>query len=76
MTLEQAVEMVFRGETPEQYKKRIERIKRLANERDDLMDAIEVLGDDPRAIRKQKRAAKVVQMIERLEYPTSKGVEK
>lgn len=67
MTFEQMIEMVFRGETPKQYKKRIARIKRLANERDDLMDAIEVLGDDPRATRKQKRLAKVLQMIEDLE---------
>lgn len=66
MTLEQAIEMVFRSETPEQYKKRIARIKRLANERDDLMDAIEVLGDDLRAKRKRKRLAKVIQMIEHL----------
>lgn len=62
--MEQAIEMVIRGETPKQFKKRIARIKRLANERDDLIDAIEVLGADPRAIRKQKRLAKVVQMLD------------
>ena len=66
MTLEQAFEMLFRDETPEQYKKRLARIKRLANERYDLIDAIEVLADDPRAEKKKKRLAKVEQMIEGL----------
>lgn len=66
MAFEQMIEMVFRGETPEQHKKRIERIKRLVNERDDLMDAVEVLGDDPRAAIKKKRLAKVFQIIEHL----------
>ena len=66
MTMEQAVEMIMRGETAEQYKKRIARIRRLANERDDLEDAIDVLGDDPRAIKKQKRLEKVLTMIDEL----------
>ena len=59
MTIAQALEMIDRGETPEQYEKRVRRIRRLANERDDLQDAIEVLGDDPRAEKKRARLAKV-----------------
>lgn len=66
MAFEQMIELVFRGETTKQFKKRIARIKRLANERDALIDAIEVLGDDPRAAIKKKRLAKVVQIIEHL----------
>lgn len=67
MTLAQAFEMIDRGETPEQYEKRVKRLRRLLNERYDLEDAIEVLGDDPRADKKKKRLAKVVAMIEMLE---------
>ena len=67
MTLAQAFEMIDRGETPEQYEKRVKRLRRLYNERYDLEDAIEVLGDDPRADKKKKRLAKVVAMIETLE---------
>ena len=67
MTLAQAFEMIDRGETPEQYEKRVKRLRRLYNERYDLEDAIEVLGDDPRADKKKKRLAKVVVMIEMLE---------
>ena len=67
MTLAQAFEMIDRDETPEQYEKRVKRLRRLYNERYDLEDAIEVLGDDPRADKKKKRLAKVVAMIETLE---------
>lgn len=63
LTLEQALDCVSRGETQEEYVKRHKRLRRLANERDDLEDAIEVLGDDPRAEQKQKRLKKVKQMI-------------
>lgn len=66
MTIGQAIEAIMRGETEEQYRKRIKKIRRLANERDDLMDAIDVLGDDPRAEQKKARLAKVNQMIEEL----------
>lgn len=66
MNLEQAIEAIMRGETSEQYKKRQARLRRLANERDDLMDAIEVLGDDPRAEKKKARLEKVLKMIEEL----------
>ena len=66
MTIEQALEMISRGETPEEYTKRIKRIKRLANERDALEDAIDVLGEDPRAEKKKTRLAKVIDEIYRL----------
>lgn len=67
MTLVEVFEMIDRGETPEQYKKRIKRLRRLANERDDLEDAIAILGNDPRADKKRKRLAKVKIMISQLE---------
>jgi len=66
MTLAEAFEMIGRGETPEEYKKRIQRIRRLANERDALQDAIEILGDDPRADRKRARLQKVEQELTEL----------
>lgn len=66
MTLSEAFDMIGRGETPEEYKKRIQRIRRLANERDALQDAIEILGDDPRAERKRARLQKVEQELTKL----------
>lgn len=75
MTIAEALEAIDRGETAEQYKKRIARIRRLANERDDLIDAIEVLSDGrygdtekykDRVEKKQKRLAKVLAMIDEL----------
>lgn len=66
MTLSEAFDMIGRGETPEEYKKRIQRIRRLANERDALQDAIEILGDDPRAERKRERLQKVEQELTKL----------
>lgn len=59
MTLAQALEAIERGETPEQYKKRMARIRRLTNEQYDLEDAIDVLGDDPRADEKRVRLNEV-----------------
>lgn len=72
-TINQALEMISRGENPEQYEKRIKRIKRLANERDDLQDAIDILRefgncekDFVRLHKKEKRLEKVNKMIEDL----------
>ena len=59
MTLYEALDMIERGETPEQYKKRLARLRRLANERDWLILEIDVLSDDPRADKKRKRLDKV-----------------
>ena len=69
MTLAQAFEAIGRGETPEQYEKRMKRIRRLANERDDLYASLTVLtdpGDEAKAAKKQERLTKVLQMIEEL----------
>ena len=66
VTIEQALDMLSRGETQEQYKKRMERIKRLSNERYALEDAIEVLGADPRAEKKKKRLKVVTETINSL----------
>ena len=66
MTLDDALEMIKRGETPEEFKKRKSKIRRYANERDSLEDAIEVLGDDPRAEKKRARLAKVNRMLQEL----------
>jgi len=72
-TIDQALEMISRGESPEQYEKRIKRIKRLANERDDLQDAIDILRefgncekDIVRLHKKEKRLEKVNKMMEDL----------
>ena len=66
LTLIQFIEATLRGETEEKYKKRVARIRRLANERDALIDSIEVLGDDPRADKKRARLERVEKMIEEL----------
>ena len=66
VTIEQALDMLSRGETQEQYKKRMERIKRLSNEKYALEDAIEVLGADPRAEKKKKRLKVVTETINSL----------
>lgn len=66
MTIDQAIEMIMRGETAEQYKKRMAKIRRYANERDELEDAIEILGDDPRAQKKRARLEKVNKVLQEL----------
>ena len=66
LSLNQAIDAIMRGATSEEYKKRQDKIRRLANERDDLIDAIEVLGDDPRAEKKKVRLEKVLKMIDNL----------
>ena len=68
MTIKEALEMIDRGETPEQYEKRVRRIRRLANERDALRDAIEILDEyhDPRAEKKRVRLSKVLAELEAL----------
>lgn len=70
LTIEQAFEMIERGETTEQYEKRLKRVRRLANERDALTDAIEVLQEDPRYTEKvnksRARLMKVNALLEEL----------
>ena len=65
MTLAQAMEAVERGETPEQYEKRIRKMRRLSIERDFLEDAIFMLDGDKRA-KKQARLDMVNRMIQEL----------
>ena len=69
LTLSQALEAISRGETPEQYVKRIRRIRRLANERDALMDWLEICDtpeDAEAAAKKRERLNKVLAMIDEL----------
>lgn len=65
MTLAQAIEAVERGETPEEYVKRIKRLRRLGIERDFLEDAIFMLDGDKRA-KKQARLDRVNRMIQEM----------
>ena len=72
-TIDQALEMISRGETPEQYEKRVKRIRKLVNEREDLQDAIDVLKefgdcekDMVRLRKKEKRLEKVLKMMDNL----------
>ena len=69
LTLAQALEAISRGETSEQYVKRLRRIRRLANERDDLMDWLEICDtpeDAEIAAKKRERLNKVLAMIDEL----------
>ena len=69
MTVGEFFDMVDRGETPEQYEKRMRSIRRYANERDDLRDALSVLtepGDAETRAKKEKRLAVVLGHLERL----------
>lgn len=45
MNIDRAVEMIVRNETETEYKKRIEKLRKLSIERDFLEDAIELLKD-------------------------------
>ena len=65
MTLAQAIEAVERGETPEEYEKRIKRLRKLGIERDFLEDAIFMLDGEKRA-KKQARLDRVNRMIQEL----------
>lgn len=72
MTLAEAFEMIERGETPEQYKKRQSKIRRLVNEREALEDCIGVLedttepGSAERLAKKKARLIKVQDQLARL----------
>ena len=69
MTIVEALDAISRGETAEQYAKRITQIKRLVNEREKLEDALMVLTDAEdaeKAARKRKRLQKVLSQIEKL----------
>lgn len=75
MTLAEALEMIHRGETPEQYEKRVRKIRRLSEELFELRDALDILEDESlprtekdirRAAEKRARMQKVKEMLERL----------
>ncbi len=70
MKLEEAVEAIMRGETSEQYRKRLARLRRLSNERDELEDTIQLLTGDPeyeaKLTKKRRRLEKVAAEIESL----------
>lgn len=69
MNLEQAFDMIERGETPEQYKKRINALRKYCTERDFLIDEIEILTkpeDQEKAKAKRIRLKKVEQRIAEL----------
>lgn len=71
VTLAEALEMIVRGETNEQYEKRIKKLRRYCNERYDLEDAIEVLEGDPmykeKLEKKKARLKKVLKYIDELQ---------
>ena len=70
LTMVEFFEMIERGETPDQYEKRLRKIRRLVNERDQLMDWISVFDDDieeqTMIEKKRNRLNKVLAMIEEL----------
>ena len=66
MTIYEALTMIECGETPKEYKKLINKLRKLYDEMYWLIDAIDVLGDDPRAEKKKKRLDKVLETIESL----------
>lgn len=70
MTLNDVFEMIDRNETPDQFKARRQKLRRYANERDDLIDAIDVLKNDVDRVdqfnKKIARLKKVESMINEL----------
>lgn len=70
LTINEFFDMIERGETPDQYEKRLRKIRRLANERDQLMDWISVFDDDieeqTMIEKKRNRLNKVLAMIDEL----------
>lgn len=70
MTLAEAIDMINHGETPEQYRARIRKIRKYWNERYELEDALEILTlpeDKERADKKRRRLEKVIAIIEGLQ---------
>lgn len=65
-TLIEYLDMIQRGESEEEYIKRKNRLHKLSTEMYDLEDAISVLGDDPRSIKKKARLEKIKIQIEKL----------
>ena len=70
MTVREFCEMVDRGETPEQYAKRMRSIRRYVNERDALHDALSVLTEPEDAERRAKKEARLAIVLGHLERLT------
>lgn len=67
MNIVEAFDMIERGETPEQYKKRIAKIRRYTNEKYDLLDSISVLDGDIDYVQKlEKKKARLKKVEEKL----------
>lgn len=66
MTIGTALEMIARGETPEQYASRINKIRRYARERDDLEDALSVLTDPADAEKREKKLKRLAVVNEKI----------
>lgn len=67
MNISEAFEMIERGETPEEYKKRIAKIRRYTNEKYDLLDSISVLDGDINYVQKlEKKKARLKKVEEKL----------
>lgn len=64
MTISEALEMIDRGETPEAYKKRVARLRRLVNEREALEDALTVLTEPEDAARREKKERRLAAVVE------------
>ena len=70
MTVYEALDMINHGETTEQYKKRMAKLRRYVRERDDLEDWISVFDECPEdaeiVAKKRERLSKVLAKIEEL----------
>jgi len=66
MNLQDAFDMLARGETPKQYNDRISKLRKLTIERDFLLDKLTVLGDDCRSTKTQNKLNNVLTKIEKL----------
>lgn len=71
LTLSQSLEAIIRGETPEEYVKRIRKLRKYCDERYDLEDSIQVLEGDPmykeKLKKKKARLKKVLKYIDELQ---------
>lgn len=66
VTSKEFFEAIQRGETPEEYKKRKMKLRKLCNKRDELEDMISVLADDtePRLVNKRTTAEMMLKRVE------------
>ncbi len=66
MTSKEFFEAIKRKETPEEYKKRKQKLRKLCNKRDELEDMISVLADDtePKLVDKRTKAEMMLKRVE------------